>query len=424
MIGRFHRLGINGAFLCVTTLFFAWGFITSNNDPLLVTLRAVFRLSYTEALVTQLVFFLAYGLFSLPAASLVGRFGAVQSILGSLGLMIAGCLLVRLSVGFGHYGLILTSLFVLASGITALQVTANPLATALGPVQSSHFRLNLAQSLNSLGVVIGVQYGAAIMLGGAALTRAGEQPLTAIEQAQALRTVDHAFTVMALLLAVLALFVWSQRRRIAAASVTRAHAREAPILSALRSSWAIAGAVTIGLYVGAEVSIGSIMINFLGQPDIMALPLETGGRYLAMIYWGGSLAGRLIGSVLLTRLSATRLLCGCALMAAGLSAMVTGLSGTVAGMAALSIGLFNSIMFPTIFSITLERSSASQSATSGLLCLAIVAGALLPLLVGVIADWLTLSLAFAVPALAYLAIGAFAVRADRADQCGGAIHAA
>lgn len=419
-----RRLGISGAFLSVTTLFFAWGFITSNNDPLLVTLRAVFRLSYAEALVTQLVFFLAYGLFSLPAASLAGRFGTVQSILGSLGMMIAGCLLVRLSVGFGHYGLILASLFVLASGITALQVTANPLATALGPAHSSHFRLNLAQSLNSLGVVIGVQYGAAIMLGGAALKRTDGHGLTALEQAQSLRTVDHAFTVMALLLAGLALFVWTQRRRIAAANPSGTPVGEAPILGALRSRWAITGAVAIGLYVGAEVSIGSIMINFLGQQDIMALPLETGGQYLAIVYWGGSLAGRLIGSVLLTRLSATRLLCGCALMATGLSAGVVGASGAVAGMAALSIGLFNSIMFPTIFSITLERSSAPQSATSGLLCLAIVAGALLPLLVGVIADWLSLSLAFGVPALAYFAIAVFAVRAGRAYPRGGALHPA
>lgn len=413
MNGTAHRLGINGAFLTVTSLFFAWGFITSNNDPLLVTLRAAFSLNYTEALVTQLVFFLAYGLFSLPAASLVGRVGAVRAILGSLGIMAAGCMLVYASVGLQRYGLILGSLFVLATGITALQVTANPLAATLGPVESSHFRLNLAQSLNSLGVVIGVQYGATIMLGDARLLTSTHGTLDVIQRAALLRTVAHAFAVMAVLIALLALFVWSQRRRIAAASGARPIA-DTPILGALRSRWAIFGATAIALYVGAEVSIGSIMINFLNQPTIMALPLETGGTYLGAIYWGGSLIGRLIGSVLLTRIAATRLLWGCAIAAAGLSAIVVLTSGVIAGTAALAIGLFNSIMFPTIFSITLERSSVPQSATAGLLCLAIVAGAVLPFLVGMMADMLSLSLAFILPTLAYLAISVFARFAGRA----------
>lgn len=408
---RFRQLGINGAFISVTTLFFAWGFITSNNDPLIVALRAVFRLNYTEGLVTQLVFFLAYGLMSLPAASLGNRLGPVPTIIVSLGTMIAGCLLVRFSVRFDSYAPILAALFVLAAGITTLQVAANPLAAALGPRESSHFRLNFAQTFNSLGVVIGVHYGSWIMLGDAAFLSDQGKITDAIQRGEVLASVVRAFTIMAGALALLAIFVWLQRQRIGDAAASAGPVRQASVLDALKSRWAIFGALAIGLYVGAEVSIGSIMINFLHRHEIMGLPFEDGGRYLANIYWGGALAGRLAGSLLLTRISAPRLLSFCGLMAASLCLVVFATSGPVAGFAALSIGLFNSIMFPTIFTLTLERSGVSQSSTSGLLCLAIVGGALLPLLVGLIADSLSLSFAFAVPGLAYLAIALFAWRA-------------
>ncbi|HNJ47160.1 MAG TPA: MFS transporter, partial [Novosphingobium sp.] len=167
-MNRIRQLGITGAFVSVTTLFFAWGFIASNNDPLIVALRAVFQLNYTEALLTQLVFFLAYGLVSLPAASLGNRLGPVNTIIVALAVMVGGCLLVQVSVRLDSYPPILAALFVLASGITILQVASNPLAAALGPQESSHFRLNFAQTFNSLGVVLGVHYGSWIMLGDAA----------------------------------------------------------------------------------------------------------------------------------------------------------------------------------------------------------------------------------------------------------------
>ncbi|WP_067734613.1 glucose/galactose MFS transporter [Novosphingobium naphthalenivorans] len=410
---RLRQLGITGAFISVTTLFFAWGFITSNNDPLIVALRAVFQLNYTEALLTQFVFFLAYGMFSLPAASLGQRLGTVGAIVMSLCTMIAGCLLVRSSVHFNDYVLILASLFVLAAGITALQVAANPLAAALGPAETSHFRLSFAQTFNSLGVVVGVQYGSRLMLGDAVLKAGGGKIHSAAQRTEALSAVSHAFTIMAMLLGLLALFVLSQRKRITVAANQSPPAQQASALAALRSRWAVAGAAAIGLYVGAEVSIGSIMINFLHQRHIFDLPLESAGNYLATFYWGGALAGRIAGSFLLTRIAAPRLLGCCALIAIFLCLVVFGSSGTLAGSAALSIGLFNSIMFPTIFTITLERSGASQSSTSGLLCLAIVGGALLPLLVGAIADTLSLSVAFAVPAIAYGFIFLFALGAER-----------
>lgn len=404
----------NGAFITVTTLFFAWGFITSNNDPLIASLKASFSLNYSEALMTQLVFFAAYGFMSLPAASLINRAGPVRSILIALATMVTGCLLVQFVTGYQSYGLILAALFVLGIGITTLQVAANPLAAALGPPENSHFRLTFAQAFNSLGVVLGVNFGSKIMLGTDVL-ESGHQAITdPAARVVALNAVTQAFLLIALLLASLMAFIWMSRRRIEAAAAGIVNSGNGSVLAALRSRWAIFGAVAIGLYVGAEVSIGSIMINFLNQADVLDLPLESAGFYLANIYWMGALVGRFIGSYLLTRIAAPRLLAVAATVASLLCLTVALASGPVAGYAALAVGLFNSIMFPTIFTITLERAGVAQSSTSGLLCVAIVGGAILPYAVGRFADSVSLHLAFFVPMAAYGVIVAFAILASKA----------
>lgn len=423
---RLRQLGIGGAFLSVTTLFFAWGFISSNNDPLIVALRAAFQLNYTQGLAIQLVSFLAYGLWSLPAASLGNRMGPANTILIALTTMIAGCLLVRLVLPWDSYGAILAALFVLALGITTLQVAANPLAAALGPQRTSHFRLNFAQTFNSLGVVLGVNYGASLMLGDRVLTAGQGRISSAAERAELLGAVSVTYAIMAAMLAALALLAWFQRKRIAQVTAVVQHSPAASVLDALRSRWALSGALAIGLYVGAEVSIGSIMINFLHSREVMNLPLEAGGRYLANLYWGGALVGRFIGSILLTRVSAGRLLAACAFSAALLCLFALSDAGPVSGYAALAVGLFNSIMFPTIFSLTLERSGVSQSSTSGLLCLAIAGGGALPFLVGRLADSTSLAAAFVIPAAAYLVIALFAWRASKVtplDETGEALVA-
>jgi FHS family L-fucose permease-like MFS transporter len=405
------RSGTHLAFAAVTTLFFAWGFITSNNDPLIVALRAAFALDYTEALLTQIVFFIAYGLLSLPAAWVMNRIGAVDMILGALGLMSAGCLLVVASTSAGDFRLILAALFVLAGGFTALQVAANPLAAGLGPPRRSHFRLNFAQAFNSLGVVIGVHFGSSVMLGHPALRALPPARRTA----GLLRAVDRAFLTMAALLTALLLLFLLLRGFLRRAAPTHCAAPRG-MFEALRSRWAIFGAVAIGLYVGAEVSVGSIMINFLSQPDVLGVTVEDAGGYLANFYWGGALAGRLVGTALLARIPATRMLAACGIAAALLCGVVVTVHGPPAGFAALGIGLFNSIMFPTIFAITLERSGVSQASTSGLLCVAIFGGALLPLAVGAIADSFGLSASFAVPLSAYMFIAAFALAARKATR--------
>jgi FHS family L-fucose permease-like MFS transporter len=401
------------AFSAVTTLFFAWGFITSNNDPLIVTLRAAFNLNYTEALLTQIVSFLANGLLSLPAAWLCSRIGTVDTILASLGLMVAGCLAVVLSTNANAFVPILAALFVLAAGFTGLQVAANPLAAELGPPQRSHFRLNFAQAFNSLGVVLGVHFGSLVMLGD--LSREGSVAATVdpIRRAAILDSVDRAFLIMAALLAILLMLFGVLRKFLSNAARDQLRQAPAGMFEALRSSWAMFGAVAIGLYVGAEVSIGSIMINFLNQREILGLPFEVGGGYLANFYWGGALCGRVVGTLLLTRISAARLLATCGIVAALLCAVVLAGHGPVAGYAALAIGFFNSIMFPTIFSITLERSEVSRSATSGMLCVAVFGGALLPMTVGALADRFGLSTAFAVPLVGYVFIAMFALAARK-----------
>jgi FHS family L-fucose permease-like MFS transporter len=253
--------------------------------------------------------------------------------------------------------------------------------------------------------------------------QAAKVVMDAGHRTELLRAVDRAFLIMGgLLAALLVVFVLLRGFLIRAAP----NHRLAPsgMFEALRSHWAIFGAAAIGLYVGAEVSIGSIMINFLHQPHVLGLQFDDAGSYLANFYWGGALCGRLIGTALLTRVRANRLLAGCGMVAGLLCLTVLAATGPIVGYAALAIGFFNSIMFPTIFAITLERSGVSQSSTSGLLCLAIFGGALLPLAVGTIADRSGLGASFAVPLAAYAFIAFFAVAArDTGDTAQPTVEA-
>lgn len=405
--------GLLVPFMVITTLFFAWGAITQLVDPLIASVRAIFSLSYTEALLTQFAYFLAYGVVSLPGAAMVARVGYGRAIVIALVTMIVGCLIIPLATYLGTYEIVLVALFIIASGVTVLQVAANPLASALGPQNKSHLRLLTAQTFNSLGTVVAPYVGSAIMLTGG-IFAAGDGVADAVaRRAQSLRSIDTAFFIIVVMLALLTMLVVAFRRRMEAVAPTLTEGPRTPVLSALSSRWALLGAAAIFLYVGAEVSIGSILINFMHQKDVLDFPLEKAGKYLSF-YWGGAFVGRILGSLLLIRASAWKLLTLFSAIAAALCLMVSQSAGDVSGYAALAIGLFNSIMFPVIFTLTLERSTASQAATSGLLCMAIVGGAILPLLVGLVGDSAGLHAAFLVPMAAYAVITFFALAAGRA----------
>lgn len=405
------------AFASITTLFFAWGFITVTVDPLIATLKAIYKLSYAEVMLTQFAFFMAYGIVSLPAAALVARLGYPRSIVAALGIMLAGCLCIPIATHADTFEIVLLALFIIASGITILQVAANPLAALLGSPERSHFRLTLSQAFNSLGTAIAPYLASSVLLAGGMFAVQGGATVAAAQRTESLRHIDFAFLVIAGMIGLLALFIWSVRARLTRAAPGGAGSGAAGggahgVAGALRSRWALLGAAAIFLYVGAEVSIGSTMTNFLHRGDVFGVTLERAGKLLSF-YWGGAMIGRFMGSALLTRVRAGLLLGVAAAMAAVLCLFVSQTPGAAAGWAALSIGWFNSIMFPVIFTLTLERSSASDASTSGLLCMAIVGGAVLPLIVGHIADLAGLRAAYVVPTLAYACIAAFGIAAAR-----------
>jgi FHS family L-fucose permease-like MFS transporter len=380
-----------------------WGFATASIDPLVPSVKAVFSLSYTESMLTQFAWFLAYGLISIPAAFVLEKMGYARTILISLAAMIVGCLLMPIATHVDAYGFVLVALFVIAAGITQLQVAANPLAAQLGKPEGSHFRLTLSQTFNSLGTVIAPIIGSYVMLRGGVF----EGGANAFSRAATLRNVDTQFLLIAGIIVLLALFISSFRRLLHVPS--EAEDRNASPFAAFRSRWALFGGLAIFLYVGAEVSISSIMINFLHQKQIMNADVDHAGRMLGIFYWGGAMVGRGLGSIVLTRAPANRVLAVAAFAALLLCLTVTGSAGQIAGCAALAVGFFNSIMFPTIFTLTLERAHAPTASTSGLLCTAIVGGAILPVIAGRIADSFSVSLAFFVPAISYVVIAIFAL---------------
>lgn len=419
------------AFAAVTTLFFAWGFITSLVDPLVAAVKGIFTLTDFQAQTSAFAFFLAYLVVSIPAAALVGRLKAVPSIIFALCLMIVGCLLMLVAANSASYWFVLFGLFVLASGITVLQVAANPLAAALGDPRFSHFRLTLSQTFNSFGTFIGPLLGAHLFLNGLEV-----KPGTAVKdsvRADALAGIDSAYFWICGLIAALAVFFWFSRHVVERAAPPMA-ASNTGLLSAFRSKWALLGGLAIFLYVGAEVAIGTQMAFFLNGDDIWGrsdapfgvpilgylmgsdgLPgvsLQEAGKAVAF-YWGGAMIGRALGSLLLTKVQPHLLLAAFATIAALSCVYVVVAGGVSAGFVALGIGLFNSIMFPVIFTLTLERSTASTESTSGLLCTAIAGGAVIPLIVGLVSGMRGYAFALVVPGLCYVALILFAITAWR-----------
>jgi len=377
--------GNSNALIIVTLLFFMWGLITSLNDVLIPHLKAIYTLSYVQAMLVQFCFFGAYFIVSLPAGALIRRIGYQRGAVAGLLIAAVGCALFY-PASMGGYGLFLMAFFVLASGITVLQVAANPYVTVLGPARTASSRLTLTQAFNSLGTTIGPAVGGLLILSG----------VGAVADAA---TVRGPYLALAAALALLALLFR------AAKLPQISDSEDVPLAGEGHgSAWShkhlVLGAIGIFLYVGAEVSIGSFLVNFLGEAQIASLPHGEAARYVS-IYWAGAMVGRFIGFAVMRAVSPGKTLAFNSMLAIALVLLAVFGKGSVAMWAILAVGLCNSIMFPTIFSMALHGLGRYTGQGSGILCMAIVGGALVPFAQGALADTLGVQLSFLLPAACY-----------------------
>ncbi len=382
----------------LTALFFGWGLITSLNDVLIPHLKAVFSLNYVQAMLVQFCFFGAYFLVSLPAGQVVRRWGYQRGMVMGLVIAAIGCALFYPAATFQTYGWFLGALFVLASGVTLLQVAANPYVTLLGPEQEASRRLTWTQAFNSLGTTVGPLFGASLILAAADSVAA---------EATAVR--GPYLGLAAALLVIAGVLMVVKLPKVGDTQDARAAANTPP---AWRHRHLLLGVLAIFVYVGAEVSIGSFLVSVMSAPDVAGLSGSDAGHMLAL-YWGGAMVGRFIGAWLMKRMSAARLMTGCAVGAVVLLTVAMLAGGHLTMWALLAIGLCNAIMFPTIFSLALERLGPRTEQGSGLLCMAIVGGALVPLVQGALADSHGLLPSFVVPLVCYVYIAYYAARGHR-----------
>jgi MFS transporter, FHS family, L-fucose permease len=402
----------------VYVLFFAFGGITSLNDVIIPKLKGLFTLTYGEVMLVQSAFFAAYFIISMPAAALVRRIGYMRSAVAGLLTMTVGCLLFIPASSHGLFGLFLVALFVLASGITTVQVVANPLISMLGPARTASSRLTFAQAFNSVGTTLFPYVGSILILGSLATvdpTTLSGAALDAFRGAET-QVVVRTYIGLAIALVVVAAVVWLERKRL-----VEVPAEPTPILRAFnlltRRRFAF-GTLCIFLYVGGEVAIGSVIVNYLMQPSVFDLPAALAGKHL-IFYWGGAMVGRFIGSGLLRLFSPGKVLACAATVVIALLTISANTTGLVSGWSLLAIGLFNSIMFPTIFTLASEGLGKRAAEGSGIICMAIVGGAVVPLVTGNAADLWGLKQALIVPAACYLTIlcfGWFARRPLAASQ--------
>jgi FHS family L-fucose permease-like MFS transporter len=400
----------------VTTLFFMWGFLTSLNDILIPHLKTVFDLNYAKAMLIQFAFFTSYFVFSLPSGKLIDAVGYKKAMVAGLFTMGIGALLFLPAASVPSFPFFLTALIVLAAGMTILQVSANPYVAILGPEKTAASRLNLAQAFNSLGTTIGPKLGGMLILSGAPLA-AGAIAAMSAPQLQAYR-VDQASSVktpyLVFALALMALGVAIALFKLPAiASVEQRSA--AGHDSIWHHTHLILGAIGIFVYVGAEVSIGSFLVNYFSQPDIGNIS-EQAAAGLLSFYWGGAMVGRFIGSALQQKIAANKILGVAALVAALLVICSMLTFGHVAMWTIIAVGLFNSVMFPTIFTLGIEGLGPLTGDGSGLLVAAIVGGAIIPELQGIIADRIGIHHAFFLPILCYIYIAYFAFVGSQKKQ--------
>ncbi len=392
----------------LTSLFFMWGFMTSLNDILIPHLRGVFTLNYAQAMLVNTCFFAAYFIMSLPWGLVVDKIGYKWGIVLGLAVAGLGCLTFYPAAGERSYGLFLLALFILASGITLLQVAANPYVTILGKPQTASSRLNLTQAFNSVGTTIAPIFGTVLILSVAitaseAISNMSAEELSAYHVTQA-SAVQLPYIILGGLFFVIAgVFALIKLPTITAPTFADSSAAESERTSAWQHKHLVLGAIGIFVYVGAEVSIGSFLVNFFAEKDIAGLTEVQAGYYVPF-YWGGAMIGRFAGAAILQRLNAGKVLATAAIITSLLVVATMLSSGPIAMWLILSVGLFNSIMFPCIFSLGVAGLGKHTGQASGILCMAIVGGAVIPYIQGLLADNIGIQHAFFIPVLCYLYI--------------------
>ncbi|WP_210163389.1 sugar MFS transporter [Niveispirillum irakense] len=383
-------------------LFFMVGFVTVLVDPLVAKFRAAFSLSYAEAMLTQFCYFLAYFMISLPASRVLDKLGYLRGTVLGFVTVGVGILLFIPAIEVATYWVFLAALFIIATGITMIQVVMNPLASGLGPAATAPQRLTLAQAFNSVATTVGPLLAGYFIFD--AVTEAG-----AGSDAGSLRVLETPCLVLACVMFAIAALFWVLRRNERRERRESAHWH----MPSLRENPRLAfGALCIFTYVGAEVAIGSLMINYLGLESTLGLDEKTATHYLAY-YWGAAMVGRFIGSAVMSKVQPARVLAFCALMSGVLAAVSAVTTGPISAYTALLIGLFNSVMFPSIFSLSVKDMNDQTPAASGLLCLAIVGGAIVPVVTGKMADLTNLHVSMIIPVLCYVTIVAFALLCAR-----------
>lgn len=399
--------------LFVMALFFIFGGITSLNDVIIPKLKELFTLNYTQAMLVQFCFFTAYLVIGLPGAALVKRIGYMRGAVAGLLTMMAGCLLFIPASQTATYGVFLFALFVLASGVVIVQVVSNPLISLLGKAETAHSRLTFAQAFNSLGTTVFPYFGAILILGSLATVSADQLSGAELDAYRTAETqaIVNGYLGLAVALAIVAAVVWMFRNKLQGEKHEQSSLLGGfQLMKRPRFGY---GAACIFLYVGAEVAIGSLIVNYLMQSHVLGLEEQAAGKLIGL-YWGGAMIGRFIGSAILRVVSPGLVLAAVSAGAITLILVSISTTGVVSGYSLLAIGLMNSIMFPTIFTLACEKLGARAADGSGIINIAIFGGAVIPLITGVIADATgSLATALILPAACYAIIAGFGIFARK-----------
>ena len=407
------------ALALLSSLFFMWGFITVINNTLLPHLRSVFDLDYTQTTLIESVWFIAYFFASMPSAWLIERVGYRKAMVIGLAIMAAGALMMLPAAHIPSYAVVLVALFVIASGITLLQVAANPYVAVIGPPESAPARLNLVQAFNSMGTTFAPLFGGYLILGRSLSGTSHGGVLTHAQKLTDARSVELPYAIVAVVLVVLAIVIARFNLPSFGESSRRAAAQERKGLSLWRHRNLVFGVPAIFIYLIAEIGVGNLFINFVSAPDIGNLTHEQASHYLFLL-WGGMMVGRFLGSGLMRRIPAETVLAGAAIGAALVMLAAAELHGPLAMWALISVGLFHSIMFPTIFTLGIRGLGPMTEEGSGLLVMAIAGGALV-IVQGWLADHFGLQQSFLLTVACELYVLFYALWGSRTAQTASAV---